>query len=254
MAIIKQLYRYPVKGLSPETLSSVSLEVGKAIKSDRCLAFAHQATAFNPTEPQHHPKIDFLMLMKNEKLSALQTTFDATTRILQIQQQGKMVSGQVDSAAGRLQLEDFMAAYLKDEIPAPPKLVSAQDIDYTFSDVAARVLSCINLATLRELSKLFGQELHPLRFRANLYFDECEAFAELDWVGKTLQLGTATVQVLKPIERCAATNVNPDTAQRDLQLPQTLIQNFGHRNCGIYVQVIGAGDIAVNNTFDIPNS
>lgn len=255
MAIIKQLYRYPLKGLSPEALSSVPVEVGKAIKSDRCLAFAHQATPFDPVAPQHHPKIDFLMLMKNEKLSALQTTFDETTRTLQIQQQGKIVAqGQVDTAVGRQQLEAFMATYLQGEIPAPPKLVYAQDVDYTFSDVAARVISCINLATLRELSQVFGKALHPLRFRANLYFDECDAFAELNWVGKTLQLGTATVQVLKAIERCAATNVNPETAQRDLQIPQTLMQTFGHRHCGIYVQVVEAGEIAVNQTFKTPTA
>jgi len=253
MATIKQLYRYPLKGFSPESLSSVTLEVGKAIKSDRCLAFAHQATPFNALAPQHHPKTDFLMLMKNEKLSALQSSFDAAARTLRIQApDGAAVSGQVDSAAGQQQLEDFIAEYLGSEIPARPKLVYAQDGDYTFSDVPARVISCINLATLRELEHVFGKELHPLRFRANLYFDDCTEFQELDWVGKTLQLGTATVKVVKAIERCAATNVNPDTAQRDLQIPQTLLKTFGHRNCGIYVQVIKAGEIAVNQTFATP--
>jgi len=255
MAIIKQLYRYPLKGGSPESLSSVAVEVSKAIKSDRYLAFAHQTTSFNPLAPQHHPKTDFLMLMKNEKLSALQTSFDETTRTLHIQPPGAAaVSGQVDTAAGRQRLEDFMVEYLGSEIPAPPKLVYAQDIDYTFSDVAARVISCINLATLRELEPVFGKELHPLRFRANLYFDGGAAFEELDWIGKTFQLGTATVKVLKAIERCAATDVNPETAQRDLQIPQTLIKTFGHRNCGIYVQVIEAGEISVNQTFEIPTA
>lgn len=251
MAIIKQLYRYPIKGLNPESLESVHVEVGKAIKSDRCLAFAHQATPFDPAAPQHHPKTAFLMLMKNEKLSALHSTFDETTRTLSIRHGDKIISGQVDTPKGKQLLEDFMAEYLGVEIPAPPKLVAAQDVDYTFSDVAARVISCINLASLRALEPLFNTPLHPLRFRANLYFDDCEAFSELNWVGKTFQLGSATVKVLKNTERCAATNVNPQTAQRDLQIPQTLVKTYGNRDCGFYAQVIAAGEIAVNQTFNV---
>ncbi len=251
MAMIKHLYRYPIKGLSPEPLSSVRVEVGKAIKSDRCLAFAHQATPFDPAAPQHHSKTAFLMLMKNEKLSALQSSFDENTRILSIRHGDKTISGQVDSLEGKQILEDFMVEYLGAELPAPPKLVAAQDVDYTFSDVAARVISCINLDSLRALEPLFGTTLHPLRFRANLYFEDCEAFSELNWVGKTFQLGSATVKVLKNTERCAATNVNPETAQRDLQLPQTLIKTYGHRDCGFYAQVIEAGEISVNQMFNV---
>lgn len=251
MAIIKHLYRYPVKGLSPEPLDAIQVEVGKAIQSDRCLAFAHQATPFNPVTPQHHPKTAFLMLMKNEKLSALHSSFDETTRTLSIRHGDKIIRGQVDTPEGKQLLEDFMAEYLGAEIPAPPKLVAAQDIDYTFSDVAARVISCINLESLRALEPLFDAALHPLRFRANLYFDDCKAFSELNWVGKTLKLGSATVKVLKNTERCAAINVNPETAQRDLLIPQTLIKTYGHRDCGFYVQVIEAGEIALNQTFSV---
>jgi uncharacterized protein YcbX len=44
--------------------------------------------------------------------------------------------------------------------------------------------------------------------------------------------------------RCAATNVDPDTGMRDLSIPDTLLRSFGHADCGIYGEVVEAGDIA----------
>jgi uncharacterized protein YcbX len=55
------------------------------------------------------------------------------------------------------------------------------------------------------------------------------------------------VRGFKLIERCAATNVNPQTAARDLQIPQSLIKTYGHRHLGIYVQVIENGEVALND-------
>jgi uncharacterized protein YcbX len=50
--------------------------------------------------------------------------------------------------------------------------------------------------------------------------------------------------VVKRIVRCAATNVDPQTGVRDMTIPQTLMQNFDHMDCGVYAEVIGAGEIA----------
>jgi uncharacterized protein YcbX len=53
---------------------------------------------------------------------------------------------------------------------------------------------------------------------------------------------------LKRIVRCAATNVDPETGIRDLSIPDTLMQNYKHMDCGIYAQVIEGGDIAPGNS------
>ena len=47
--------------------------------------------------------------------------------------------------------------------------------------------------------------------------------------------------------RCAATNVDPDTGIRDLSIPDALMQRFGHRDFGVYGEVIAAGDIAMGD-------
>ena len=62
---------------------------------------------------------------------------------------------------------------------------------------------------------------------------------------QTIAIGkTARVKIIKRIQRCAATDVDPDTGIRDLTIPRTLLDNFDHTDCGVYAEVIAAGEIA----------
>ena len=60
-------------------------------------------------------------------------------------------------------------------------------------------------------------------------------------------IGAARVRVVKRIHRCAATEVDPVTALRDLPIPRTLLQSFGHGDCGVYAEVTADGEIAVGD-------
>jgi uncharacterized protein YcbX len=51
--------------------------------------------------------------------------------------------------------------------------------------------------------------------------------------------------------RCAATNVDPDAGIRDLNLPQTLMRTYGHTDCGVYAEVVNAGEIAESDKIEI---
>lgn len=252
MPTITHLYRYPIKGMSPEALQLVSLQVGKMIPLDRCFALAHGTTEFDPKAPQHLKKTNFVMQMKNEQLAALHTVYDHSTGILSISRDNKtIVTGNLQDAQGRQTIEQFFTEYLGDEIRGEPKLVQAPG--HNFSDVDMKVISCINLATVRDFEQKINTKLHHLRFRANVYFDEAPAWTEVDCIDKEFKLGSATVRGVRLIKRCAATNVNPETAQRDMELPQTLIDNYGHPNLGFYVRVIEDGEIALNNHFELPH-
>jgi uncharacterized protein YcbX len=94
---------------------------------------------------------------------------------------------------------------------------------------------------------MVGGAVHPLRFRANLYLDGWPAWHEADLVGERLAIGEARLRVVKRITRCAATNVDPDTAARDLEIPETLMRQLGHNECGIYAEVVVGGEIAVGD-------
>jgi uncharacterized protein YcbX len=118
---------------------------------------------------------------------------------------------------------------------------------HSFSDVARKVVSIINLASLRAIESLVDYPVHPLRFRANLYVEDWPAWHEFDLVDKMLAIGDVRLKVVKRITRCAAVNVDPDTAARDLAIPQALTRRLGHSECGIYAEVIAGGTIAVGD-------
>jgi uncharacterized protein YcbX len=89
--------------------------------------------------------------------------------------------------------------------------------------------------------------VHPLRFRANLYVKGWPAWHEFDLVGQTIAIGEAKLRIVKRITRCAAINVDPDTAARDLNLPPALKQHLGRADCGVYAEVIAGGEVAEGN-------
>ena len=85
---VTSLYRYPVKGLSPEALERVDLTPGDTFPHDRRYAIENGPSGFDEAAPRHLPKMVFLMLMRNEALARLQTRFDEATTTLTIREGG----------------------------------------------------------------------------------------------------------------------------------------------------------------------
>jgi uncharacterized protein len=83
-ASIRAIYRYPVKGLSPDPLERVVLRKGETFPADRLYAIENGPTGFDPAKPAYFPKQRFLMLMRNERLAALRTEYDEATHTLTI--------------------------------------------------------------------------------------------------------------------------------------------------------------------------
>ncbi len=244
---IAELYRYPVKGLSPEPLRDTMIRPGECIAFDRAFAIENGRGGFDAADPRHLPKNKFLMLMSNERLATLTSEFDDETRMLTIKRDGKQVArGCLDQRIGRQLIEQFLSAYMSEEIRGAPKIVTAPG--HNFTDVEPKWLSVINLASIRDLERVEQKKVHPLRFRGNIYVDGLEPWQEFDWVGRTLAVnGKAALRCEERITRCAAINVDPDSGARDLALTRTLMAAFGHMDMGLYASVaedcrLGRGD------------
>ncbi len=125
-----------------------------------------------------------------------------------------------------------------------PRIVEAPNND-CFTDVPENYLSIINLESVKDLeTRIIRDEVNPHRFRGNLYISGAPAWSELNWAGKTLTLGDVVLEVVRPIERCAATNVVPGGVGKiDMNIPLSLQRGYAHRNCGVYAKVIKGGDL-----------
>ncbi len=248
--ILQSIYRYPVKGLTPEPIDSVALTPGETLPADRKYAIENGPGRFDPAAPRHLPKITFLMLMRDERLASLRTSFDDATEILTVLRDGKQVArGKLDTPIGRQMIEQFVAAYMKDELRGAPRVVSA--LGHSFSDVAAKCVHIVNLATVRDIARVAGQHVDPLRFRANLYVDGLAPWVEFGWLDKTIAIGSAKFDVFTRTERCNATNVDPVTAKRDMAIPALLTRTWGHTDVGIYAKVSTGGSIATGDSVTI---
>jgi uncharacterized protein len=248
---IDSLYRYPIKGLSPERLESAQLENCGYFPGDRLFALENGPSGFDPAAPAHQPKIKFLMLMRNARLASLETHYDDASGNLTIVLQGKVAArGNLGSGAGRLAIETFFDDFCADELWGAVRLLKAPR-GFRFTDSKSGFVSLGNLASISALGKAIGRKVDPLRFRANIYLDGLEPWEEFALVGKQLRIGDARLEVLKKIDRCAATGVEPGSGRRDMDLVQALRAGFGHIDCGVYAKVVQGGTLHPADTVTI---
>ncbi len=251
---VAALYRYPVKGLSPEPIARTSLSIGECVPQDRRFAVALPSTQFDARRPEWLPKTHFVMLMRNAALARLRTQFDESSGRFTIECDGQLLlSEQITEPAGSKRVGTFLTAFLNGAVEGPLRIVEAPG--HAFADArwkpnatTGKYVSLINRASIDALAAMVGKEVDPLRFRANIYFEGVPAWAELGWMGADIAAGSVRLRVVSKITRCAATEVNPRTAERDLDVLISLRHGFGHNLMGVYAEVLAGGEIAVGDS------
>lgn len=243
---IEALYRYPIKGLSPEPVSEARLEAGVYFPGDRLFAIENGPSRFDSANPVHQPKIKYLMLMRNEKLARLKTKYDDGTGRLTIEDNGAQVlDADLGSETGRAALSAFFSEFMPDELRGVPKLLVAPE-GYRFTDVARSCVSIINPASAAAIEDLTDRPINPLRFRGNIHVSGLAAWEEFDLLNRELAIGSdVRLKVYSRIQRCAAVDVDPDTGWRDSGPPIATLsmRQLGHMDCGIYADIIRGGVI-----------
>ena len=240
---VVDICRYPVKGLNAESLDAVPLEPDRRLPHDRRFALAHGASRFQATTPEWLPKSEFLTLVRSERLALLRARFAPETGHLTVERAGKQVArARATEPVGRAILEQFFSAFLRDEARGAVRLAEGDGFGYT--DQSSPFVSIVNLASVRDLERVVGGPVDPLRFRANLYIDGGAPWEEFRWIGRDLSVGGARLVVAERNGRCGATNVDPATAERDLNILLALQRGFGHTDMGVYARVAAAGRIA----------
>jgi uncharacterized protein YcbX len=224
---LKGLYRYPIKGLTPERLEQVSLTARETLPFDRAYAIENGPGRFDPDAPRHLPKINFMMLMRDERLATLRSQFDDATETLTIFRDGKQVArGQLTSRIGRQLIEQFMASYMKAELRGPPRIVHAPG--HSFSDVAAKCVHIVNLASVREFERMQGTAGRSAALPRQPVYRRGGAVGGVRLARQAAASRPAELAVFARTQRCEATNVDPATGARDMAIPAWLQRSVGH--------------------------
>jgi uncharacterized protein YcbX len=150
---------------------------------------------------------------------------------------------------GRERIGAFLVQFLGEEARGEARFQYVPG--HVFGDSKTPALSLLALSSLHAFERDVGATRDPMRFRANIYFSGSPPWAEFDWVDRTVQVGGATLRVVKRTRRCNATQVNPATAQRDADPVRELMQAYGHTDLGIHAEVVEGGRIAVGDTITV---
>lgn len=246
MISVAALYRHPVKGFTPEPLSHADLPIGGWFPGDRMWAVENGPSGYDPSAPEQIPKQKFTVLMRQAMLARVRTRWDEASNTLTADIDGHALTVRLDDPDDRIALENSLAAFLRDEAVGPLRLIAAGP-NHRFMDSSKGRVSILNLNSVRDLEQRWGQPLDPLRFRANIWVEGWQPWVENEWACEALSVGGTTLRGAKPIVRCAATEVDPVTGERDLSVVRALFETYGHMLCGLYVSIEAGGRIAVGD-------
>lgn len=257
MPKVTALYRYPVKGFTPEPVEHITVLPGGRVAGDRVLnfRFADAPVADNAWCRKYHG----LVLANTPGLARLNVRFDERTQRLTIYAQNKMLAHDSLDAAGRQRVVDAITDYVLslDENPLkgqpkhlPLKLVGDGTMPRYQDNEAGQVTLHSRESLASAGVALRDANLNELRFRHNIVIDGVAAWEEQSWVGGKLRVGNVAFETVVPKVRCLATHANPLTGERDLQVMQMLVKVFAQKEptFGVGMLSEAGGEIRVGDT------
>lgn len=230
------LWRHPIKGIGAEALETATLVAGRPLPGDRAWALL---TGNNVDTGAWQPCSRFARGCYGPELMAITAESSGDTVHLSHPVAGRIA---IAPAQDGQRLVEWLTPLWPSERPALGQLIAAPEEG--MSDANYACLSILNTASLAALSEACGQTLDPRRFRGNLWIEGPPPFAELDWVGRRLRIGKAELDVVERIDRCRATQVNPDTGKEDCETLRTLRKVWGHIDFGIKARVVTGGEVS----------
>jgi uncharacterized protein YcbX len=247
MPHVVALYRYPVKGFTPEECETLTVRDEGRIAGDRVLGVRFADT--EATDEAWSRKTGMVALINTPGLARLSTRFNETTLRLRIGLNGDVLIDEELNPEGRRRIAAVVADYVLklEENPLmghPERLplrVIGDGHTPRYQDDEAGRITLHGRASVQSLETAVGAEVNELRFRSNIAVDGLSPWEEQDWVGRNLRIGAVEFDVVKPKTRCLATHANPLTGERDLAILTTLTQKMGQQNPMVGVAMVPSG-------------
>ena len=224
----------------------MTLQTGRHVPWDRVWAVAHGQSGFDPDSPSWQSSRNFVTQTHVPTLAQIRCAFNEDAGTLTLSHPARSrLEVEPGTAAGAATLTDWIAPLARDARPGPYRLARLPDAALTdFPDTHLLVCSTATLAAVEEIA---GRPLEHIRFRANLWIDGLEPWAELDLGGSEMEIGGARLRLTERCERCNATAADPATGTRDVAVPHLLRRNRGHMDFGIYARVVAGGRVGIGD-------
>lgn len=239
--IIEELWQFPVKGLGGVTLAETRLQAGRHFPGDRLFAVTNGHPRNADLAPgQWRKKSLFLQLMSNERLAALECAFSGSRLVIRDAGEDQL-DVDLDTADGAEAAGRFFTTFCGNSAAGPSTL--ARIDDGAFTDTQAPWISLGGTASVARVAAAFGHRPDARRYRLNIMLKTETPFEEASLIGHRVSVGEAVLQIVEPVGRCAAIDVDPENGIRGQHLLPEMEQAFGHTDLGIFAEVLEGGTI-----------
>lgn len=248
MSRVAALYRYPVKGFTPEPCETLTVLDEGRIAGDRALAFRFASAAM--ADSAWSRKQECVVLMNTPGLARLAVRLDHEALRLRIALGGAVLADESLDDAGRSRLGAALADYVLklNENPLsghperlPLRLVG-DGVTPRYQDNEGGQATLHSRASLAAVAAAAGDPaLDETRFRSNIAVDGLEAWEELGWLGCRVRVGEVEFEVERRKTRCLATHANPRTGARDIAVMPVLMKAFSQQQPTFAIGMVTRG-------------
>lgn len=258
IATVDGLWRYPVKSMRGEQLDEAFVGfVG--IYGDRVFAFRSSAS------PKGFP---YLTAREQRTLLQYQPRFrfpEQAARPINLAEAERIAPGvtpvfadmgelmvDVETPSGEtLAIDDpALPGVLRDGVSGAPELTLVRS-HRAMTD--CRPVSLFSVQSARQLGEETRSTMDPRRFRANIYLDldAGDGFAEDQWVGRSLRIGSKVViSILQRDPRCVMITLDPDTGEPKPEVMRHLAQTHDGM-AGVYGAVLVEGIVRKGDVVEL---
>lgn len=230
MPHVVALYRYPVKGLTPEPCDALTVLPDGRAAGDRVLAFRF---ADSPAaDDQWSTKHECVALVNTPALARVRLDYDHVQRRMRLLVDGRVLADEALDGPGRARLAAAVQQYvmaagdnpLADRPERLPLRLVGDGSTPRFQDNAAGHVTLHARESIAALARhISATAIDETRFRSNIVIAGCTAWEEQGWLGRRIMVGAVAFEAAIPKARCLATHVNPSSGERDLPLMQQLM-------------------------------
>ena len=257
-ATVDSLWRYPVKSMRGEEVDEVFVGFS-GIYGDRLFAFRSSAS------PKGFP---YLTAREQRSLLQYQPRFrfpDKAAQPVNLAEAENLAPGvtpvfaemsdltvDVDAPSGKtLAIDDpALLGMLGDGLSRSLELALVSS-HRAMTD--CRPVSLLSVQSARQLGEEMGALVDQRRFRANIYLDfgSSNGFAENEWVGRSVRIGSkVVVSILERDPRCVMITLDPDTGGSKPELMRQVAEAHDGM-VGVYGAVLVEGMVSKGDTVEI---
>ncbi len=250
MISVAALWRHPIKSHGREALDQVTLMTGQTMPWDRTWAVMHDASKFDQSSPAWASCVNFMIGTGTPALAGLWAAFDEDSGHITLRHRDLgEICFRPDDETETARFINWVRPLCPADRRQPTGLAKVPERGMTDTDYPS--VSIMTQASHNAVSQKLGRPLEIERWRGNIWLDGTGPWQEMEWLGKNIRIGEATLQVVEPIERCKHTMANPHSGKRDADTLGALRDGWNHQSFGVYAKVINGGKIALNDAVKV---